>query len=91
MPYQLTNYCISDILLTFQSNLIFKSILNEYAVKMNLKLPTYETSRGPGEIPAFVSSVSFDNKTFKGDFGKSKREAEQIGARTVIEFILGFI
>ncbi|XP_042438367.1 double-stranded RNA-binding protein 1-like isoform X1 [Zingiber officinale] len=68
---------------------IFKSILYEYAVKMNLKLPTYETCTGLGTIPMFISSVSFDNKTFKGEFGRSKKEAEQIGARAVIKFILG--
>ncbi|XP_042433897.1 double-stranded RNA-binding protein 4-like isoform X2 [Zingiber officinale] len=68
---------------------IFKSILYEYAVKMNLKLPTYETCTGLGTIPMFISSVSFDNNTFKGDFGRSKKEAEQIGARAVIKFILG--
>ncbi|XP_074558100.1 uncharacterized protein LOC141813993 [Curcuma longa] len=68
---------------------IFKCILNEYAVKMNLKLPTYETCKGSGSILMFVSSVSFDNKTFKGEFGNSKKEAEQMGARAVIEFILG--
>ncbi|KAJ8464140.1 hypothetical protein OPV22_026692 [Ensete ventricosum] len=69
--------------------ILCKLILHEYSVKMNMNLPTYETSHKPGLIPAFVSSVLFDNKTFKGETAMSKKEAERVAARTVIKYILG--
>lgn len=58
---------------------------------MNMNLPTYETSHKPGLIPAFVSSVLFDNKTFKGETALSKKEAERVAACTVIKYILGLL
>ncbi|XP_072998507.1 double-stranded RNA-binding protein 4-like isoform X1 [Typha latifolia] len=66
-----------------------KSILYEYAIKMNLDRPTYKTSQSEGLLPIFVSSVVFDGKSYLGGGGKNKKEAEQIAARTVIESILG--
>ncbi|WOL05992.1 hypothetical protein Cni_G14724 [Canna indica] len=66
-----------------------KSVLHEYAAKMNMKIPTYKTSQEPAITSKFISSVSFDNKIFTGAVAKSKKEAEQNAARNVIEFILG--
>lgn len=74
-----------------QDTILCKLILHEYSVKMNMNLPTYETSHKPGLIPAFVSSVLFDNKTFKGETALSKKEAERVAACTVIKYILGLL
>ncbi|XP_068638261.1 double-stranded RNA-binding protein 4-like isoform X2 [Aristolochia californica] len=66
-----------------------KSILNEYAVKMNLPKPSYSTSQSGNLLPIFTSSLVFDGKTYVGNPGKNKKEAEQKAARTVIQYILG--
>ncbi|XXG83973.1 hypothetical protein AAC387_Pa10g1602 [Persea americana] len=66
-----------------------KSILNEFAVKMNLEKPTYVTSQPEGLLPIFISSLVFNGRTYIGGPGRSKREAEQLAARTVIQSILG--
>ncbi|WOL05993.1 hypothetical protein Cni_G14725 [Canna indica] len=77
------------LLIIHNGTIFCKSVLHEYAVKMNMKMPTYNTSQEPAVTPVFISSVSFDNKIFTGAVAKSKKEAEQNGARSVIEFILG--
>lgn len=66
-----------------------KSILNEFAVKMNLEKPTYTTVQPEGLLPVFVSSLVFNGVTYTGDAGRNKKEAEQLAARTVILSILG--
>ncbi|XP_038981575.1 double-stranded RNA-binding protein 1-like isoform X2 [Phoenix dactylifera] len=66
-----------------------KSILYEYAVKMNIEKPTYTTSQLEGVLlPSFISSLVFDGKTYTGAAGRNKKEAEQIAARAVIQSIL---
>ncbi|XP_058186093.1 double-stranded RNA-binding protein 4-like [Rhododendron vialii] len=66
-----------------------KSILNEYAVKMNLEMPTYTTIQPGGVLPVFVSNLVFNGATYTGDLAKSKKEAEQLAARVVIQSIMG--
>ncbi|KAI8534576.1 hypothetical protein RHMOL_Rhmol10G0101300 [Rhododendron molle] len=66
-----------------------KSILNEYAVKMNLEMPTYTTIQPGGVLPVFVSNLVFNGATYTGDLAKSKKEAEQLAARAVIQSIMG--
>ncbi|KAL5726717.1 hypothetical protein ACHQM5_009732 [Ranunculus cassubicifolius] len=67
-----------------------KSILNEFAVKMNLELPTYTTSQEEGTSPPiFISILEFHGKTYTGTRGRSKKEAEQLAARNMILNILG--
>lgn len=66
-----------------------KSILHEYATKMKLELPKYTTSRSEGSLPVFISTVVFNGNTYSGDAGRNKRDAEQLGARVVIQWILG--
>ncbi|XP_026400072.1 double-stranded RNA-binding protein 4-like [Papaver somniferum] len=61
-----------------------KSILDEYAAKMKLPLPTYTTTRL--ELLTFISSVVFDGKTYIGHLSKYKKDAEQLA---VINSILG--
>ncbi|KAF5741802.1 double-stranded RNA-binding protein 4 isoform X3 [Tripterygium wilfordii] len=66
-----------------------KSILNEYAVKMNLDMPAYNTVQPHGSLPSFVSSLVFNGVSYTGNTGKNKKEAEQLAARAVILSLLG--
>ncbi|KAL6960891.1 hypothetical protein U1Q18_038656 [Sarracenia purpurea var. burkii] len=66
-----------------------KSILNEYAVKMNLDKPTYTTTQSEGMLPVFISSLVFNGVTYTGEAGRNKKEAEQLAAKDVILSILG--
>ncbi|XP_068644015.1 double-stranded RNA-binding protein 4-like isoform X2 [Aristolochia californica] len=72
-----------------QDTVFCKSILNEFAVKMNLPKPSYSTPQSGDLLPIFTSSLVFDGKTYVGNPGKNKKEAEQKAARTVIQSILG--
>ncbi|XP_022771936.1 double-stranded RNA-binding protein 4-like isoform X2 [Durio zibethinus] len=65
-----------------------KSILNEFAVKMNLKMPTYNTIQSKGLLPLFMSSLVFNGVTYSGETGRNKKEAEQLAARAVILSLL---
>uniref|UniRef100_A0A1D1ZA59 Double-stranded RNA-binding protein 4 n=1 Tax=Anthurium amnicola TaxID=1678845 RepID=A0A1D1ZA59_9ARAE len=66
-----------------------RSILNEYAVKVNLEKPIYTCTQSQGLLPIFVSSVLFAGKMYKGTTGRNKKEAQQLAARAIIESILG--
>ncbi|KAF5195790.1 Double-stranded rna-binding protein [Thalictrum thalictroides] len=66
-----------------------KSILNEFAVKMSLQKPAYTTTQAPGILPIFTSTLVFHGKTYTGKPRRSKKDAEQLVARSVIESILG--
>ncbi|KAK9272942.1 hypothetical protein L1049_003321 [Liquidambar formosana] len=66
-----------------------KSILNEFAVKMNLEKPIYNTIQSEGLLPVFISSLVFNGVTYTGVAARNKKEAEQLGARAVILSILG--
>ncbi|CAA6673116.1 unnamed protein product [Spirodela intermedia] len=66
-----------------------KSILEEYAVKMNLERPAYTCSQLEGLLPTFTSSVLFAGRVHKGSIGRNKKEAQQLAARAVVESILG--
>ncbi|KAI3451827.1 hypothetical protein Pfo_008492 [Paulownia fortunei] len=65
-----------------------KTIINEYALKMNLKAPTYVTNESKAVLPIFVSSLILNGITFIGDAGKNKKEAEQFAARAAVLSIL---
>ncbi|KAF5739002.1 double-stranded RNA-binding protein 4 isoform X3 [Tripterygium wilfordii] len=66
-----------------------KSILNEYAVKMNFDIPAYNTVQSEGSLPCFTSSLVFNAVFYTGKAGKNKKEAEQLAARAVILSLLG--
>ncbi|XP_027331614.1 double-stranded RNA-binding protein 4-like isoform X2 [Abrus precatorius] len=66
-----------------------KALLNEYASKLNLERPTYNTVQLEGVIPVFKSSLVFNGMSYTGEAAKSKKEAEQLAARAVILSILG--
>lgn len=86
---EITKKVKEDIPLIHYETVFCKSILHEYAAKMNIGMPTYKTSRVEGLLPVFTSSVTFGGRSYTGVIGKSKKEAEQLGARAVIESILG--
>ncbi|XP_058227045.1 uncharacterized protein LOC131335615 [Rhododendron vialii] len=75
-----------------QDTVFCKSILNEYATKMNLEKPTYTTRstiQPKGLLPVFISSLVFNGVNYTGEVGRSKKEAEQLAARAVILSIFG--
>ncbi|KAL9271815.1 Double-stranded RNA-binding protein 4-like protein [Drosera capensis] len=65
-----------------------KSILNEFAMKMNMKLPVYTTKMSEGYIPSFTASLVFNDHEYTGEVGRNKKEAEQLAARATILSIL---
>ncbi|KAI7985169.1 Double-stranded RNA-binding protein 4 [Camellia lanceoleosa] len=76
--------------LIHQEEILFcKSILHEFAAKMNLKIPKYTTSHAQGLQLVYVSSLVFDGKTFTGEVAGSKKVAEQLAARASIQSLLG--
>lgn len=68
-----------------------KSILNEFATKMNMELPTYNTTKPEGLLPVFKSSLVFNGASYTGSVGKNKKEAEQLAARAAILSLLGIV
>jgi dsRNA-specific ribonuclease len=68
-----------------------KSILNEFAAKMNLEPPTYDTIQQEALLPVFTSSLVFNGASYTGEAGKNKKEAEQLAARAVIVSLLGIL
>ncbi|XP_060192312.1 double-stranded RNA-binding protein 1-like isoform X1 [Lycium barbarum] len=65
-----------------------KSIMNEYAVKMNLEKPTYQTVQSVAMLPVFKSTAVFNGACYTGETGKNKKEAEQLAARAAVLSIL---
>ncbi len=53
-----------------------KSILNEFASKMNLEQTTYGTVKRDGLLPVFISSLVFDAVSYTSEVGRNKKEAE---------------
>ncbi|XP_059439005.1 double-stranded RNA-binding protein 4-like [Corylus avellana] len=77
-------------LLILEHTVFCKSILNEFAAKMNLARPTYSTIQQQEALhPVFTSSLLFNGVSYIGEAGKNKKEAEQLAARAVILSLLG--
>ncbi|XP_039043386.1 double-stranded RNA-binding protein 4-like isoform X2 [Hibiscus syriacus] len=68
--------------------MLCKSILNEFVVKTNLELPAYTTIQSEGLPPVFVSTLVLNGATYRGETGRTKKEAEQLAARAVIQSLL---
>lgn len=66
-----------------------KSILNEFAVKMNMEKTKYNTIKHERELPGFISSLYFNGVSYSGEPRRNKKEAEQFAARTTILSLLG--
>ncbi|KAJ4848321.1 hypothetical protein Tsubulata_003714 [Turnera subulata] len=71
-----------------QDTLLCKSVLHEYAAKMGLPLPSYETVRVNGPLPLFQSTVNFNGGSTRGVARGSKKDGEQSAARAVIVSLL---
>lgn len=71
-----------------EDTIFCKSILHEFAVKMDLDIPTYTSIQPEGLLPIFVSSLVFNGATYRGDIGRTKKEAEQLAARAAILSLL---
>ncbi|KAK7300700.1 hypothetical protein RJT34_11548 [Clitoria ternatea] len=76
--------------LVFEISMFCKSILNEYATKLNLERPIYNTLQ-KGLLPVFVSSLIFNGTSYTGDAARNKKDAEQLAARAAILSILGIL
>ncbi|KAH7853199.1 hypothetical protein Vadar_034663 [Vaccinium darrowii] len=72
-----------------QDTIFCKSILVEFATKVNLNHPTYSTLLSEEPRPGFVSSLVFDGETYTGEVAGNKKEAEQLAARATIQSLLG--
>ncbi|GAB4827975.1 hypothetical protein Ancab_034860 [Ancistrocladus abbreviatus] len=72
-----------------KDTLFCKSILNEFAVKMNLERPTFSTKHSEGPLQMFTASLDFNGVKYTGEVGRNKKEAEQLAARAVLLSILG--
>ncbi|KAJ0753932.1 putative double-stranded RNA-binding domain-containing protein [Helianthus annuus] len=83
-----TQQAKTDALHFIQQEKIFcKSIIVEFAAKKNLGKPVYETSQTTQveeSAHVFRSYLHFNGVTYPGDGAKSKKEAEQLVARSVV-------
>ncbi|XP_061370239.1 double-stranded RNA-binding protein 4-like isoform X2 [Gastrolobium bilobum] len=75
--------------LVCEDTMFSKSILNEYASKLNLERPSYNTIKLEGLLPLFESSLVFNGTKYTGNAARNKKEAEQLAARAAILSILG--
>ncbi|CAL0308944.1 unnamed protein product [Lupinus luteus] len=74
--------------LVLENTMFSKSIMNEYATKLNVAMPTYSTAQIIGVLPVFVSTLVFNGIKYTGDASRNKKEAEQLAARRAILSIL---
>lgn len=73
-----------------ENTIYCKTILNEFAIKMHLDLPTYQTSQQQQDkVPAFTTTLVFNGASFTGPVARNKKEAEQLAARVAILSIMG--
>ncbi|KAG4953400.1 hypothetical protein AAZX31_14G067800 [Glycine max] len=68
-----------------------KSIMNEYADKLHVEQPTYNTDQQQlgGVLPIFITSLVFNGTSYTGDPARTKKEAEQSAAKAAILSIMG--
>ncbi|XVF81866.1 hypothetical protein PTKIN_Ptkin15bG0190100 [Pterospermum kingtungense] len=71
-----------------EGSVFCKSLLNDFASKMNLEKPTYTTMEIQDMIPLFASSLVFNGVNYRGEPCLTKKEAEQSAARTAILSLL---
>ncbi|KAF3457785.1 hypothetical protein FNV43_RR02444 [Rhamnella rubrinervis] len=72
-----------------EDTLFCKSILIEFAVKINMEKPTYNTIQHEGLLPVFTSSLAFNGVSYTGGAARNKKEAEQLAARAAVLSLLG--
>ena len=66
-------------------------MLHGLAFKTQWDIPKYNTtlSESQGSLPVYVSTVIAGGKSFTGDRGRNKREAEPFAARIALQSLLG--
>lgn len=65
-----------------QDEVLYKSLLQEYAQREGLRFPIYDTERsGPSHLPIFVSTVEVGGRSYKGQDAKTKKMAETNAAK----------
>ncbi|CAH1437345.1 unnamed protein product [Lactuca virosa] len=67
-----------------EDKIFCKAILMEYAVRMDIQRPTYQTTQLGSSPPLFRCCLVFNGASFTGDDCRNKKEAEQSAARAVI-------
>ncbi|KAL5102055.1 hypothetical protein RYX36_006382 [Vicia faba] len=65
-----------------------KGLLNEYAAKLTVKPPTYNTVEYMKVYPYFVCTMDFNCTSYIGDPARRKKDAEDLAARAAILSIL---
>ncbi|KMT19943.1 hypothetical protein BVRB_1g009890 isoform B [Beta vulgaris subsp. vulgaris] len=68
--------------------MLCKSVLHEFAAKMNMEKPKYDTVEVEVLLTVFTSSLVFNGMKYTGEPSISKIEAEQLAARAAILSIL---
>ncbi|TKY56728.1 Double-stranded RNA-binding protein 4 [Spatholobus suberectus] len=68
-----------------------KSIINEYAAKLHVERPTYNTVQQHlgGVLPVFTTSIVFNGTSYTGAAARTKKEAEQSAVHAAILSIMG--
>lgn len=73
----------------FQDISFCKSILDEFATRMNLQKFTYQTVQLNMPLPVFRSTLVFNDVSCTGDESRTKKSAEQSAAQAAILKFLG--
>ncbi|XP_031114786.1 double-stranded RNA-binding protein 4-like [Ipomoea triloba] len=71
-----------------EDKMFCKSILNELVMKINVENPTYHTVQPDASVQAFKCTVVFNGRSYTGEAGRNKKEAERLAARAVIVSLL---
>jgi len=66
-------------------------VLNEYASKLSIQLPTYKSVEYKEVIPYFVCTVDLNGTSYTGDAARRKKDALELAARAAILSILGIL
>ena len=62
--------------------------MHEYAAKLHLERPTYNTLQKKGLQPIFISSLDFNGKSYTNDAAQNETNAKQLAACAAIISIL---
>ncbi|RDX94786.1 Double-stranded RNA-binding protein 4, partial [Mucuna pruriens] len=77
--------------LVSEISILCKSIMNEYAAKLHVERPTYNTVQQQlgGVLPVFITYLVFNGTSYTGDAARTKKDAEQSAAHAAILSIMG--
>ncbi|XP_058748097.1 double-stranded RNA-binding protein 4-like [Vicia villosa] len=65
-----------------------KGLMNEYALKLSVKPPIYNTVEYEKVFPYFVCTMEFNCTSYTGDPARRKKDAEDLAARAAILSII---